>query len=301
MRPAMRHSAAILVVPGLLLAAACGQDVAGTAENSSLDSSAPAISEPVNPVRESVAAAEIVSQQRVSPTPTDPAPEDEETLPDVAEILPERFAALWAPWEGDLEGMVERRAIRVLVPFGGYQFYFVRGRPRGAIVELLQRFEEFINDELDRDHVRVYVVPIPVSRDRLLPDLIAGHADLVAADLTITAARTEDVVFSRPLLRDINEVIVAGPAARPLKSLEDLSEQEVVVRESSSYYEHLQSLAETFTDYEREPPVIVKADELLEAEDLMEMVNAGMIQMTVLDDYKARFWSSVFPDLDGSG
>jgi membrane-bound lytic murein transglycosylase MltF len=223
--------------------------------------------------------------------------EDDDALPETDELLPERFAEVWKPWRGDFKGMAERRVLRVLVPFGGYQFYYVRGRPRGAIVELLQRFEEFVNEELGRRHVRVYVVPIPISRDRLLPDLIEGHADLVAADLTTTTARKSEVVFSRPLLRNVNEIVITGPSAPKLSTLEDLSEAEIVVRKSSSYFEHLQDLAVTFTDYEREPPIIIKADELLEAEDLLEMVNAGLIPMTVMDEYKARFWSGVFPEL----
>ena len=54
------------------------------------------------------------------------------------------MASLWQPWDGDLDGIIERRVIRVLVPFGGYQYYYVRGRPRGAIVELLQKMESFV-------------------------------------------------------------------------------------------------------------------------------------------------------------
>ena len=46
-----------------------------------------------------------------------------------------------------------------------------------------------------------------------------------------------------------------------------------------------------------DPPRIVAVDELLESEDILDMLNAGMIGMTVLDDYKARFWSQVFPNI----
>ena len=227
----------------------------------------------------------------------DPVTEPVNPMPTVSELLPEEFARLWESWHGDLPGIIERRAIRVQVPFGGYQFYYVLGRPRGAIMELLQRFEDFVNAELGRKNIRVYVVPIPVSRDRLLTGLTAGHADMVAADLTITEARKEAFIFSRPLLRHINDVVVSGPSAPPLATLQDLSGQEVVVRESSSYFEHLSSLSKTFAGNGLEPPHVIRADELLEAEDILEMVNAGMIPMTVLDDYKADFWAGVFPDL----
>ena len=39
------------------------------------------------------------------------------------------------------------------------------------------------------------------------------------------------------------------------------------------------------------------AGELLEDEDLLEMVNAGLIPMVAVDDHKARFWGEIFPDI----
>ena len=217
--------------------------------------------------------------------------------PSTGELLPMPFSAIWTPWKGDYEGMIERRVIRVLVPYGGYQFYYEDGQPKGAVYELVQRFETYINEQLDRRNIKVYVVVIPVSRDELLPALLKGHADFVAADLTPTEARSNEFNFSRPLLTGINEVIVTGPAAPEIATLDDLAGLEITVRPSSSYFEHLQRLGATMEEAGAEAPRIKRADELLEAEDLLEVVNAGMIGMTVLDDYKARFWAGVFPEI----
>jgi len=232
------------------------------------------------------------------PAEDEPAWVDSATSsPGVMEALPEQFLDVWEPWFGDLDGMVERRKIRVLVPFGGYQFYYVDGQPRGAMVELLHKLESFLNKELDRRHIRVFVIPVPVSRDYLVPYLLQGHADLVAADLTVTAERAKLVHFSRPLLTGINEVIVTGPTAPALTDLDDLAGHEIVVRRSSSYYEHLDRLSARMRESGIEPPLIVPADELLEAEDLLAMAANGLIPMTVLDDYKAEFWATVFDGL----
>ena len=217
--------------------------------------------------------------------------------PSAGDALPMPFRVIWEPWYGDFEGMVERRIIRAVVPFGGYQFYYDQGLPRGASYDLLQRLESHINEELGRRHVKVYVVVIPLSRDRLIPALLEGHADLVAGDLTITRERAELVDFARPMLRGIDEVVVTGPGAPPLDTLDDLAGQDIVVRGSSSYFEHLQALVDDFERRGLEPPVLRLADELLEAEDLLEMVNGGLITTTVLDDYKAEFWATVFPDI----
>ncbi len=226
-------------------------------------------------------------------TPTEEAPVN----PSTGELLPMPFAAIWAPALVNYEQMIERRAIRVVVPYGGYQFYYDEGRPRGAVYELVQRFETFINEQLGRRNVRVYLVVIPVSREELLPALAKGHADFVAADLTITAERSAQFSFSRPTLTGINEVVVTGPGAPPIESIEDLAGQEIAVRASSSYFEHLQRLSDEFREQGLEPPVLRPVDELLESEDLLEMLDAGMLGITVLDDYKAEFWAGVFPNI----
>ena len=207
------------------------------------------------------------------------------------------FRAIWAPWHGDFDAMVERRIIRAVVPFGGYQFYYQDGLPRGASWDLLQRLEQHVNDTLGRGNIKVYVVAIPVSRDELIPALLDGHADLIAADLTITPERSELVDFARPMLTKINEVIVTGAGAPAIDTLDDLSGTDIVVRNSSSYFEHLQTLIAEFDSKGAPPPVLRAADEVLEAEDLLEMMNGGMIDVTVMDDYKARFWAAVFPDI----
>ena len=207
------------------------------------------------------------------------------------------FEQLWEPWTGDLPGMIERRVIRVVVPYGGYQFYYDGGAPKGAVYELLKKLEAYLNEQLGRRNIRVYVATIPMSRDQLFSALLSGNADLIAADLTETERRKLVADFTRPLLTNIDEIVVTGPRSAPLASLDDLAGREVFVRASSSYHEHLVDMAAEFTSRGLPPPKIVLADELLEAHDILEMVNAGLVDVTVVDDYKAEFWKTVFPDL----
>mgnify|MGYP002395050306 CR=1 FL=1 len=232
-----------------------------------------------------------------NPAEGDAESEELPVNPSTGELLPMPFAAVWEPALVDFEAMIDRRAIRVVVPYGGYQFYYDEGKPRGAVYELVQRFESFLNERLGRRNIKVYVVVIPVSREELLPALGRGNADFVAADLTITDERSAEFSFSRPTLTGINEVVVTGPESADLATIDDLAGREIAVRTSSSYYEHLQRLADDFRERGLEPPVIRPVDELLEAEDLLEMLNVGMFDMTVLDDYKAEFWAGVFPNI----
>ena len=222
---------------------------------------------------------------------------DRPTNPSVDRALPEGLRPFWEPWSGDFDGMIERRIIRVLTPYGGYQFYFAEGRPRGATYDMLMKFETFVNSELGLKNVKVYVLAVPVSRDQLIPNLLAGRGDLIAADLTPTRDRLALLDFTRPLLKDIDEVIVENSTGEPLASIDDISGREIFVRRSSSYFEHLSSLAGVFEERQLEPPILVAADELLEAEDIIEMISLGEIDLTVMDDYKAEFWAGVLPNV----
>ena len=217
--------------------------------------------------------------------------------PTVDNSLPEELQGFWQPWQGDFDGMVERRVVRALTTYGGYQFYYDEGRPRGATYDMLMEFEAFLNAELGRRNVKVHVLPIPVSRDQLIPNLLAGRGDLIAADLTPTRERQAMIDFARPMLIDVDEVVVQNSENEALASIEDLAGREVFVRRSSSYYEHLSYLAGVFEERQLEPPVLIAADEMLEAEDIIEMISLGEIDLTVMDDYKAELWAGVLPNI----
>ena len=200
-------------------------------------------------------------------------------------------------WAGDFDEMTERHLIRALVP-PSKTFYFLDGADqRGLIYELLKEFENYLNTELKRKTLKIKVVVIPTKRDRLLPALVEGLGDIAAGNLTITPARQKQVDFSAPHLTGVDEIIIAGPGSPPIKTLDDLSGKEIHVRKSSSYYESLIQLNTRFRDSGKSPIKIVPADEYLEDEDLLEMMNVGIIPMIVIDSHKAKFWTQVFQDL----
>lgn len=139
------------------------------------------------------------------------------------------------------------------------------------------------------------VVLIPVARDELLPALAAGKGDIAASNLTVTEERKQLVDFTSPVYRNVSEVVVSGPDSPAVSSVDELAGQVVFVRKSSSYYESLMALNQRFAG-ENKPAVILKeAPEALEDEDLIEMLNAGMIPLIVVDKHKADFWKKVFP------
>jgi len=230
-----------------------------------------------------------------SPDPTVPI----DSLPSLEDLLPEQFDVLTRPWQGDLDGMAERRAIRVLVVSGGPQFFYDRGKPRGITAELLDKFRQSVNEKLHRGLDAVEIIPMPVSRDRLIPALLAGKADLIAADMTITERRSKEVDFSIPMAKNIDEVLVfSSGTSQGIDSLDDLAGQAVYVRKSSSYFEHLTTINEDFANRGLDIIQIQAANELLRTQDIVEMLNAGLINATVLDSFRAKYWKQVFPNIE---
>ena len=200
-------------------------------------------------------------------------------------------------WLGDFEGVVQRRYLRALVVPSKTAYFYDRGNPRGITYEGLKEFERFLNKRLKLGKLQLHVVFIPVGRDELIPGLLDGKGDIAVANLTMTPQRLERVDFSDPILTNVRELIITGPASPSLASLEDLSGKEVYVRKSSSYHESLLRLNQSFQDAGKDPVAIVPADENLEDEDLLEMVHAGLIAITVTDSHKATFWAKIFDNL----
>jgi membrane-bound lytic murein transglycosylase MltF len=200
-------------------------------------------------------------------------------------------------WIGDLDGMLERRKIRALVPYSK-TFYFLDGATqRGITYEGLQIFEKWLNKELSKGILKVRVVIIPTMREELFTGLVEGWGDIAMGNITITPERLKTVDFSDPYAKGVKEILVAGAATPELKGLEDLAGQEVFVRLSSSYYESLIKLNETFKKSRRKPVKIMPADDYFEDEDLLEMVNGGLISFIVVDEHKAAAWAPIFENV----
>ena len=201
-----------------------------------------------------------------------------------------------APWVGDLDGMEERRVIRILTVYSVGHYYIEDGQEKGFTKEMAHLFETFINKHRTSKQ-KVYVAIIPVARDQLIPALLAGRGDLVMASLSITPEREELVDFSIPVSKPIREILVTGPSAPELGSIEDLAGRTLSVRHSSSYRESLEQLNATLVAAGRPPVKIRAVDESLEDEDLIEMVNTGLLPWAVIDDYKLHMWQGVFEQL----
>lgn len=194
---------------------------------------------------------------------------------------------------GDLEAMIKRRLIRVLVTYSKTHYFVDRGTQRGLSYEAFRLFEDDLNKKLKTKNVRIHVVFIPVARDDLIPALIEGRGDLATANLTITPERLKQVDFTNPTGRNVSEIVVTAPGAKTIERLQDLSDREVYVRKSSSYYESLERLNADLTKAGKPPVKLRPAPEELESEDILEMVNADLVKITIMDNHIAEFWKKI--------
>jgi len=200
-------------------------------------------------------------------------------------------------WTGDFDGMVERRLIRVLTVYSKTLYFVDHGTPRGIAYDQAKLFEDAVNRAAGTGHLKINIQFVPLSRDELIPALLAGRGDLIMADMTVTPERRREVDFAAPWISGVDEIVVTSPDGPAIETVDDLSGREVFVRESSSYFQSLSRLNEQFRRDGRAPVTIVPAPEELEDEDLLEMANAGLVKILVVDNHEAWFWQRVWPKL----
>ncbi|MDX1390682.1 MAG: transporter substrate-binding domain-containing protein, partial [Acidobacteriota bacterium] len=157
---------------------------------------------------------------------------------------------------------------RILTRNGAASYFLYRGEQMGFEFELAQDFARSVG-------CRVRVI-VPPSHDLLIPWLLEGRGDLIAAAMTITPERAETVAFTRPY-NQVSEVVVARIDDDTLDSMEDLAGRTLSVRPSSSYHRTLSRL---------QPEIGFAIDpvpENVDTETLIAGVADGRLDLTVAD------------------
>jgi membrane-bound lytic murein transglycosylase MltF len=160
-------------------------------------------------------------------TPPQPTSTAEAPLPETAspfDVLPQDVRdRMDKPFTGDLDALMKRRSIRVAVTFNRTHYFIDMGQQRGLTYEALKQFEDDLNAQAKTGHLKVHVVFLPMPREQMYPALVGGKVDMVAAMATVTPEREALVAFSEPTRQNVNEVVVTGPGAQPIASVDDLA------------------------------------------------------------------------------
>ena len=204
------------------------------------------------------------------------------------------------PWKGDFAQMLQRRSIRVLIPYSRTLFFNDNGRERGITAENVRDFERYLNQkyakQLGKRPLTVFL--IPTTRDQLFRQLNAGLGDIAAGNVTVTEGRLKLVDFVTP--KDgppLQELLATGPKAPQIQTLDDLAGKTVHVRPATSYAESLAALNARLRAAGKAPVQIAPLPDALEDEDKLEMLNAGLLDFVVVDDWKGRMWAQVLPHI----
>ena len=240
------------------------------------------------------AAAGSARRPATDPPPTATASPAQEAKPDVGASM----QAARQLWTGDFDGMVTRRVIRFLVPYSRTHYFVDKGVPRGLVYEAGVKLEHELNLKLKTSHAtRVHVAFVPTSRDELYQALVDGRGDIVAATVTVTPERAQLVDFTVPTMKGVSDVLVTGPGAAVVHSVDDLIGKTVYVRDRSIQFDGLTALNASLAQQGKRGIDVRVVPTSLEDEDILEMVNAGLIKATVATSPLAAFWAQVLPNL----
>ena len=201
------------------------------------------------------------------------------------------------PFKGDLDEIRTRRIIRVLVSYCKTNYFFDHGKPHGFEYELMKAYETFLNKNIKNRYAKTKMIFVPVPFNQLFQALNNGRGDIAAASLTITPERQKIVNFTTPYIPKVHEIVVLNKKVKDVRSVEDLSDKMVYVRKGSSYLTHLKALNKTLKKLKRPPIKIKESQEYIVTEDILELVNAGVLDITVADHHEAEAWSQVLPGI----
>lgn len=230
-----------------------------------------------------------------------PTPEDEQRRSSPEKRAGSGFALdahMSERYTVDLPGLLEKKYIRVLTTLNRTNFFISDGHLVGYEYALLKKYEDFLNRSKSGEELRTVLEFIPVARDELIPKLVQGYGDIAAAGLTITDERKKQVAFTAPYLEDVDEVVVTSGRIEGIEKLADLAGKKVYVRKSSSYFESLERLNRDLADRGKKPVRIVPLSEELETESILEMVDSGVLGITVSDSHIAKAWSTVLENIE---
>ena len=187
-----------------------------------------------------------------------------------------------------LEEIVKSGYIRVLTRNNDTSFFIYRGHRMGFDYELGKKLAQHLG-------IRVDMI-ITQGWQEMVPALLKGEGDAIAAEVTVTEERKKQVLFAEPW-GHTQEVVVWKDGTRPLQTADDLSGKEVHVRKSSTYYKSLQALNAKLAAAGKPGAIIVPVPEDWETDTILQAVSKGELVYTVADELLANIHTAYWDNL----
>ena len=197
----------------------------------------------------------------------------------------------------DVNEIIQRGKLIAITNNTPTSYFIYRGRPMGYQYDLLKRFADFLNVELE--------IKIVASIPDAIDSLKQHKADIVASGLTVLGDRKVDIDFSIPIIkthqilvqRIPNDLLSSSPSLlekRLLRDVTELAGKDVYVEEGSSYYNRLLNLQEEIGDSIH----IHTYSGNIDIDSILNAVSTGKVDYVISEDYTTRFFMRYYDNLD---
>lgn len=173
------------------------------------------------------------------------------------------------------------KKLRLITNYAPSTYFFYQGYPTGFEYDLAQEFANYLEVDLE------VVTP---GWNSMIPYLLSGKGNFIAAGLTITRERLDRVSFSIPYM-NIQQHLVHHRLVFGAKTIEDLAGKTIHVRRDTSYHFRLKKLKENGINLN-----YVLHDNV-STEDLINMVAERQIKFTIADSNIANKNRRYYPDI----
>ena len=185
-----------------------------------------------------------------------------------------------------IEEIIQSGHITVITLSNPYSYYEYRNEKKGFEYDLAEEFAKYLGVELS--------VWVSDRREQLVPDLLAGKGDFIAANLVMTPRDMDQIGFSDGYLQ-VKHQIVVPRGNETIYTPQDLSGKIVHVEQGSGHQADLEALLSNGAGFEMVTHPTFAADELIgDVED-------KKIEVTIADNHIAMLNRRYFPKITIAG
>ena len=183
----------------------------------------------------------------------------------------------------DLEAIQARGRLRVITRNSGTCYYEGPHRPEGFEYDLAKAFADHLG-------LRLELVIID-SEPAMVTELLQGNADLIAANFIVKSDLRRYLSYG-PVYGEIAQLLVGRRGGPQPDSLKELADQPVWIMAGAFHEKQLNELKR------HTPSLTWIALSDYESEELLEMVETGVIPLTIADSNILALNRRFYPELD---
>ncbi|ATB67224.1 transglycosylase SLT domain-containing protein [Pseudomonas mosselii] len=196
----------------------------------------------------------------------------------------------------DLAQIRSSKVLRVLVNQSRNSSGEVKGEPVGVEYYRLRALEHALNARV-ADGQEITLKIIPRAKEQLLAALQRGEGDLAAPGELLDPSVVRGVGVSAPVVDQVPLQLVGRKGERGYSRPEQLSGRTVALTTASAAGAAIQAINQRLALRKRAPIKVEWVDPTLAVEDVLEMVQAGIYPLTVVERPIAQRWARVMPRL----